>query len=122
MLLRNGDERVGPLVCVHPVNGRVDAYRPLAAALTWPGPVVGLAAPYEDSYSLAELAKRYVAAIDLRASVSLFGTSIGGVIAAEMARLVVVGGGTVAFLGILDSRAPQPEMRQWPSDRESLTR
>jgi thioesterase domain-containing protein len=44
------------------------------------------------------------------------------VIAAEMSRTIVARGGDVQFLGLLDSRAPIPQMRERPIDRASLAR
>ena len=52
----------------------------------------------------------------------LLGWQLGGVIAAELARILLERGREVAFLGILDSRAPAPEMRQRPTDRTTLER
>ncbi|MDB4955256.1 MAG: hybrid non-ribosomal peptide synthase/polyketide synthase [Myxococcales bacterium] len=123
-MLRAGDDRVAPLVCVHPVSGRADDYRLLAAAVSWPGPVLGISAPdpSRDSFLLPDLASRYTDELDLRLPVLLLGWSVGGVIAAEMTRTITARGGNVAFLGVLDSRAPQPEMRTRPTDRETLAR
>lgn len=124
-ILRAGDERVSPVVCIHPVSGRADAYLPLADALDWPGPVLGISAPDpagDEGYRLTDLASRYGDELDLRMPQRLLGWSIGGVIAAELSRTIVARGGTVSFLGVLDSRAPQPEMRQRPTDRETLAR
>lgn len=124
-VLRAGDERSSPVVCIHPVSGLADAYLPLAGALDWPGRVLGISAPDpagDEGYRLTDLASRYCDELDLRMPQLLLGWSIGGVIAAEMSRIIVARGGTVSFLGILDSRAPQPEMRQRPTDRDSLVR
>ena len=124
-LLRGGDDRVAPLVCVHPVSGSVDAYRPLAGALAWAGPILG-ALPGEPAgdtaYRLDELARAYRSELDLARPALLVGWSLGGVIAAELAHQIVAAGGTVAFLGIIDARAPVPEMRARPTDRDTLAR
>jgi hypothetical protein len=40
-ILRAGDARMVPLVCVHPVSGRAVDYQLLADALDWPGPCSG---------------------------------------------------------------------------------
>jgi acetoacetyl-CoA synthetase len=125
--LRAGDDRVAPIVCVHPVSGRADAYHLLAGALDWRGPVLGISAPEpagdaEPGFRLAELANRYADELDLRMPQLLLGWSIGGVIAAELSRVIVARGGVVSFLGVLDSRAPQPEMRARPADRDTLAR
>jgi thioesterase domain-containing protein len=120
-VLRAGDEQVAPLVCVHSVSGRADDYQLLAAALDWPGPVLGISAPSEPG-ELTDLASRYCDELDLRMPVLLLGWSLGGAIAAELSRTIVARGGEVRFLGLLDSRASQPEMRKRPVDRDALAR
>ena len=121
--LRAGDDRVAPIVCVHQVTGRLDPYRPLAQALDWPGPVLGLSAPEptEDD-SLTTLANRHTDTLNLARPILLLGWQLGGVIAAELSRTIVARGGEVSFLGILDSRAPHPEMRTRPIDRDALAK
>ena len=127
-ILRAGDARVAPVVCVHPVSGRAADYQLLADALDWPGPVLGISAPApgsdarEPGYRLTELASQYCDHLDLRVPQLLLGWSLGGVIAAELSRIIVARGGVVTFLGALDSRAPQPEMRARPTDRDTLAR
>jgi thioesterase domain-containing protein len=126
-VLRAGDPNVPPVVCIHPVSGRCDAYRPLAAALVWPGPVLGIDAPAptgddDPSYRLNQLAVRYTEQLDVRAPAILLGWSLGGSIAAEMTRIVAERGGKTAWLGILDARAHVPEMRQRPTDVATLAR
>jgi thioesterase domain-containing protein len=123
-VLRAGDLRAPPVVCIHPISGRADVYLPLAPALDWPGPVLGISAPDPtgEGHRLTDLASRYCDELDLRLPPLLLGWSIGGVIAAEMSRTLAARGSTVSFLGILDSRAPQPEMRQRPTDRDTLAR
>lgn len=122
--LAAGDDRVPPIVCVHPVSGQAGDYRLLAAALAWPGRVLGLDAPPPgaDGYRIAELAEHHADSLGVDRPVLLLGWSIGGVIAAELSRVVVARGGRVDFLGLLDTRAPQPEMRRRPTDRDSLAR
>jgi thioesterase domain-containing protein len=123
MTLRDGDPSVTPLVCVHPVSGRIEEYRPLAGALDWPGPVLAIAAPDPGSItSLAELAQRYREEIAPRTRVRLLGWALGGVIAAELARSLVATGSQVELLALLDSRAPVPEMKQRPTDRDTIAR
>ena len=121
-VLRTGDEQVAPLVCIHSVSGRADDYQLLAAALDWPGPVLGISAPDPVPADLIDLASRYGDELDLRMPVLLLGWSLGGSIAAELSRTIVTRGGEVRFLGLLDSRASQPEMRKRPTDRDALAR
>lgn len=122
--LRAGGRGVAPLFCVHPVTGRASDYAALAAALAWPGPIEGISAPDAppDGWRLDELARRYCDELEPGAPALLLGWSIGGVIAAEMSRVVLERGGEVAFLGVIDGRAPQPEMRTRRTDREALAR
>jgi phthiocerol/phenolphthiocerol synthesis type-I polyketide synthase A len=127
MILRSGDDHVAPLYCVHAVSGGVDEYRPLAAALAWPGPIHGITAadPPADKRSpherLGEIAAAYVDALP-RGPVLLLGWSFGGVVAQEMSRRLALRGDEVRFLAILDSRAPIPEMQQRPTDYDTLAR
>lgn len=120
-VLRAGDDQVAPLVCIHSVSGRADDYQLLAAALEWPGPVLGISAPAEIT-TVTDLAGRYCGELDLRIPIRLLGWSLGGAIAAELSRTIVERGGEVRFLGLLDSRASQPEMRKRPMDRDTLAR
>lgn len=123
--LRAGDSRVAPVVCVHPITGAIDAYRPLAAALDWQGPVLAIAAPAdadEASYHLDRLARSYCDELAPSSPAILLGWALGGVIAGELAARWSARGGTVAFLGMIDSRAHVPEMRQRPTDRDTLVR
>jgi thioesterase domain-containing protein len=125
--LRAGSPGLPAIVCVHPVAGRCDAYRPLAAALAWPGRVLGIDAPapagdHDPGYRLSELARRYVDELDPRAPAILLGWSVGGTIAAEMTRVLAARGVHVALLGVLDARAHTPEMRQRPTDTATLAR
>ncbi len=90
--LREGTGR--PLYCVHPAGGSVTWYRPLAAALRTPRPVIGLQARGlsggVDPVRIDELAAGYVAEIkahDPAAPHALLGWSMGASIAFEMARL-----------------------------------
>jgi thioesterase domain-containing protein len=127
-ILRAGDRGVPPVVCVHPVSGRATDYQLLAHALDGPSPVLGISAPgladdaVEPGDQLTALARRYCDELDLAMPQRLLGWGIGGVIAAELSRIIVARGGAVSFLGLLDSRAPQPEMRQRPTDRDTLAR
>jgi thioesterase domain-containing protein len=119
--LRTGDDQLASLCCVHPVTGSAEDYAGLAGAIAWAGPIVGLDAPATIG-TLTEVASGHCDALDLSRPVLLLGWSIGGVIAAEMSRIIVERGGEVTFLGLLDSRAPQPEMRSRPVDRGSLAK
>jgi thioesterase domain-containing protein len=117
--LRAGD---GPaFVCIHPTDGQVDHYRALAASLTWPGPILGIEAE-PGTRSLDELAVRYADALEPHQPSVLLGWVLGGVVAAELARVLVERGHPIARLAVLDARVPQPEMRARPTDRDTLAR
>lgn len=122
VLLRDGTERAQTLVCIHGATGLASDYQPLASALAWPGPIAGISAPNRSEFQLRDLADEHVDLLDLSRPQLLLGWSIGGVLAAEMSRIIVARGGTVAFLALIDSRAPQPEMRSRPTDRDTLAR
>nr|WP_281182110.1 alpha/beta fold hydrolase [Aldersonia kunmingensis] len=109
-----------PLFCVHPAMGLSWSYAGLLPALDRDRPVYGLQAPALSGAadmpdSVAELACRYV---DTIRSVypdgpyHLLGWSIGGLIAQEMAGLLVADGQRVASLTMLDSYV----VSQRPSD------
>jgi glutamate racemase len=102
------------LWCVHPVSGFATDYGALAEnlpgyrviGLQLPG-LVDVAAPVASS--LEELAAAHVEAIlSVQGSgpYRLAGWSLGGLLAAEMARRMTASGETVAFLGMLDPRCP----------------
>ena len=120
--LRAGDDRVPPIVCPHPITGRTNEYAALVRHLAGDGPVRGLEAfdPPPDGFRFDALVRRYCDDLDLTRPLFLLGWSLGGNIAAELAHVVVARGGQVAFLGVLDSRVPQPEMRGRPTDRDTL--
>jgi len=121
--LRPGRGDVAPIVCVHPVTGAVTAYRALALALAWPGPVLAFSAPPGGGeLELADLAARYVGQLDAAAPLRVLGWGLGGVVAAEMAAVAAARRGTVRFVGLVDSRAPTPDMRARPTDRETLVK
>jgi thioesterase domain-containing protein len=123
-VLRPGQEQIAPVVCIHPVTGRVDAYRALADALAWPGPVLAISAPPPSDGDLAitELATRYATLLDITVPLHVIGWGLGGVIAAELAAEATARGGTVRFVGIVDGRAPTQEMRARPTDRATLAK
>ena len=116
--LRHGNGAFGPVVCVHAVTGRTDVYRPLVDAMRWPGSIIGIEASGVN-HDVEDLAVAYVGALDLRSPVRLLGWSFGGVVAVEMSRII---NAEVAFVGVLDSRAPQPEMRTRQVDADTLAR
>jgi thioesterase domain-containing protein len=121
-LIRSGDRRYTTLTFVHPITGRSDVYVPLANALSWPGNTIGIDArsPRDPELSMRELAAEYASELP-DGPVCLFGWGLGGVLAAEMTHTAAAKH-EVRFLGLFDSRAPQPEMRSRPTDRTAVIR
>ncbi len=112
--LRPGDADVPPLFLIHAVFGDTYFFRFLAAGLAPGRPVYGLRAlgmeaGEEPLRSIEAMAARYVDSIrSIRPEgpYHLVGSSMGGVIAYEMARRLRAAGQEVALLGFLDTGAP----------------
>ncbi len=103
-----------PLFVVHDGAGEVYYAGPLAAALGGDQPVYGIQPPlFFDAdaaeSTIEELATRYVAEVRRFRSSGpylLYGHSLGGLIAYEMARQFQLAGAAVGLLGLGDSSAP----------------
>ncbi|MFD4523437.1 alpha/beta fold hydrolase [Streptomyces sp. NPDC058470] len=103
-----------PLHCVHPVSGSPYCYSAMAHQLDTGHPVFGFEAPgfdglSEPAGSIDELARLHTDS--LRAArphgpYQLLGWSLGGVVAYEMARLLVAAGEEVPLLVIVDAALP----------------
>lgn len=103
-----------PLHCVHPVSGSPFCYSSMAHRIAPARPVFGFEAPGFDGASepltsIRELAELHTAS--LRADrphgpYQLLGWSLGGVVAYEMARLLVAAGEEVPLLVIVDAALP----------------
>ncbi len=103
-----------PLFCIHPDHGLVLFYSALASRLPPDQPVYGLQAVGVDSdeaplTTLEAMAARYLA--DIRrvqpaGPYHLGGFSLGGVLAAEMARQLHASGERVGLLALFDTYAP----------------
>jgi amino acid adenylation domain-containing protein len=108
-LQRGGAKR--PLFLVHPVFGDVHFYRHLARALDPERPVygfqsIGLNGTGEPLSRLEDMADSYCKALQRvqpHGPYLLAGSSMGGVIAYEMAQRLVEAGEEVALLGLIDS-------------------
>ena len=106
--------RLAPIFMVHPPGGIVACYRDLARLVTADRPLYGVRARGIHGSerlpdTLAEMAADYVAAIrSLQPSGPwiLGGWSLGGVIAAEVARQLVAAGDVVDRLLLIDSALP----------------
>lgn len=110
---RNG--HLPPLFCVHGADGGIIFYRSLVTRLRPDRPVVAIesralhANLESPPQSVAGLAKSYVGLIQQRQSQGpyfLCGYSFGGLVAYEMARILLSEGETVAFLGLFDAMNP----------------
>jgi amino acid adenylation domain-containing protein len=110
--LRTAAKSEAPFFCVHPAGGNVVCYEPLSRALDCPFyglQSIGLSIGEHPLRSVEEMADCYLEAIRAVAPsepLHLVGWSMGGVVAYEMARRVVLAGGEVATLILLDSDAP----------------
>ena len=103
-----------PLFCIHPDHGLVLFYQALANRLPPDQPVYGLQSVGLDGdvlplSSLEEMAARYLR--DIRqfqphGPYHLGGYSLGGVLAAEMARQIHADGESVGLLALFDTYAP----------------
>jgi thioesterase domain-containing protein len=103
-----------PLFLVHPLSGELFLYRHLVAALGADQPVygfqaVGFATDEEPLATVEAMAAVYVDALlsfQPRGPYLLAGSSLGGLIAFEMARALRSQGREVGFLALLDSPDP----------------
>lgn len=109
--IQRGRRDRAPLFCVHPGNGSVMSYLPLARHLGPNRPVYGLEDVTRDSpgASVDELAARYVQ--ELRRAwptgpYLLAGWSFGGLVAYEMAHRLRSVGADVPVVALLDTGAP----------------
>ena len=127
-----------PLFCVHALGGNVLNYVPLARAVGATQPVFGLQAVGLDGMtppllSIEQMAQRYlpeIIACAPRGPYYLAGGSMGGLIAFELARLLVARNERVAFLGLFDTPGPGKASAErepagffgWMKDRIKLSR
>ncbi len=103
-----------PLYCIHPDHGLVLFYQALAGRLPPDQPVYGLQSAGADTdeaplTSLEDMAARYLRDIKKfqpHGPYHLGGYSLGGVLAAEMARQLHAGGERVGLLALFDTYAP----------------
>jgi thioesterase domain-containing protein len=120
--MRPGDPSLPPLFLVHPAGGHVYRFRDLARALAdagFSGPVLAFRAPgldegEEPPESIEEMAARYLeearALQPAGAPYHLAGSSMGGMVAFEMAHRLRDEGGEVGLVALLDTFGPG----QWP--------
>jgi thioesterase domain-containing protein/acyl carrier protein len=116
-----------PFFLVHPVGGHVYSYRNLAAALGEDQPVFGLRArglePGEEVHgSIEQMAAHYIEAlrsIDPAGPYLLGGSSMGGMVAFEMAQQLRSQGQEVGTLVLVDTPGPS-QMPARPADQAEL--
>ena len=112
--LRNGDSHSTPLFFVHAAGGAVGCYRDLTRHISMGRPIYGIQSIYmigtvSEMYTLEKLAACYIAqiqSIQKKGPYAIAGWSVGGVIALEIARLLVAQGEKIEFLGLIDSVPP----------------
>jgi natural product biosynthesis luciferase-like monooxygenase protein len=119
-----------PFFCVHPVDGSVFGFRELAEAIGTERPFYAVQAPgfegeQEPVTDLVTLARRYTHAVrevQPQGPYLLGGWSFGGVVATEMARMLLASGSAVAGVVMLDSRVPDQMAQQLSAITEFLDR
>ena len=128
VLLERGGERT-PFFFVHPVGGTILQYRWLARRLGAERPFYALQSPALEGNPLSPdvtieaLARSYLDAVRMAAPKGpylLGGWSFGGLVAAEMARVLRHAGEEVALLALLDSHA-QSDPHDDPNELAALT-
>lgn len=118
-----------PLFLMHPVGGHVYFYVPLAQGLAPLLSVYGITAQGVDGEapplsSVEEMAQSYVAAIrrvQPQGPYRLGGSSFGGVLAFEMARLLLEAGESTDLLVMIDSPGPGAMPAGFRGDAEILS-
>jgi thioesterase domain-containing protein/acyl carrier protein len=126
-LQRGGAGR--PLFLVHPAFGDVQFYRHLAQALDPERPVYGLqasglygaSAPLSRVEEMAALYCTALRAVQPRGPYLLAGSSLGGVIAYEVAQQLGEVGEEVSFLGLIDSWVFDPSLPKVGREEAELT-
>ncbi|MCX2725799.1 non-ribosomal peptide synthetase [Roseibium salinum] len=110
-----GTKSAPPVFFFHPIGGTLGCYQKLVERLTADRPVMGIRArglePGEDmsAQSLEGLAADYcrqIQTVQSEGSYTLWGWSLGGAIAFEVARILHAEGHEIASLGLIDSYTP----------------
>ena len=113
--------RLPPLFCVHPIDGWIGHYRDLSAFLNREQPVYGIRAQGWEStetpfLSIQEAAREYIRAIKTVQNTGpyyLLGFSGGVPYVYEIALQMEKNGEKTAFLGLIDTSAPAPEVQAY---------
>jgi amino acid adenylation domain-containing protein len=125
--IRKGENRL-PLFCVHPIGGEVLCYYDLARILGPEQPVYGLQSVRTDGERrpmtrIEEMAVHYIKEIKTvqpDGPYNLFGWSLGGTVAFEMARQLQAQGEEIGILALADSIAFDNEDDQPEVDETEL--
>jgi len=120
--LKGGTKASGvvPLFLVHGIGGNIMELRPLAQSLDYPGAVIGIqprgiegeSEPLDRIEAMALCYVEAIRSVQPDGPYLLGGYSLGGIIALEMARILLARGETVRPLIMID--APLDE-REWPN-------
>lgn len=103
------------LFCIHPVDGRVSIYEPMIKIINAQFPIYGIISPslvdnkIKQYSSLHELSHDYAQIIinhQPKGPYALFGFSVGGVIALNIAKRLEEQGKKITFLGLADPILP----------------
>lgn len=115
-IIKLNNNHSGPnLFCIHPVGGRVLSYQLLAKLLEDNFTVYGIQSPGIQKdvvpfHSIEEMADYYITeirTIQPKGPYSLFGWSLGGLVAFEMARKLNTIGESVSLLALADTQNPE---------------
>jgi thioesterase domain-containing protein len=125
---RRGDDRVAPLILLHPIGGTVQMYDELVTALPPSRPLLLVQAlPFADGGrrqpdTVEAMVDAYLAELDLprERPVHFGGASFGGMLAFEAARRWRARGGSAASVLMLDSPAPGDVAAESADDADVL--
>lgn len=129
--LDSGPTTGRPFFFLHPIGGNVFCYQKLAHMLADLGPVYalqaqGLTGRRAPARSITQMATQYlqlIQHIQPAGSYRLAGWSFGGIVAFEIAQQLQAQRQEIAFLGIIDSTAPEdnlPETREFAASFEAF--
>jgi len=127
--LATGPANTRPLFLMHPVGGHVYFYQALAAGLASVVPVYGITAQGVDGEappltSVEEMAQSYLAAIrsvQPQGPYRVGGSSFGGVLAFELARLLLEAGERPELVVLIDTPGPGAMPAGFRGDAEILS-
>jgi amino acid adenylation domain-containing protein len=122
LVLLKAGEGAPPVFFVHGIGGNVVDLFPIARAMTYAGPVIGLqarglSAGQRCHHTVEAMAEDYLAAVRARqpqGPYHLCGYSFGGLVAFEMARRLAEAGETAALVGLFDTMT---STANWPAAR-----